>query len=110
MGIRYLESIEYSPTLDALIIALCKDYARRELVLSAKSCGRRTLMEYKYINYKLREAAEEVAGADAAAYINEIGEKIGYAYSKAGAISESTYKSRKKEVKLNIARKLHLID
>ena len=110
MGIRYLEGIQYSPSLDDLIIALCKDYERREAVIADNNCGRRTVMEYKYINYMLREAAEEVAGKYATAYINEIGEKIGYAYSRAGEVSESTYKSRKREVKLNIARKLHLID
>ncbi len=110
MGTGYLESVNYSATLDGLIIAMCKDYARRERALMTKSCSPRTMMEYKYLNIRLHEAAQEVAGEHASAYINEIGEKIGYAYSKAGAVSESTYKMRKKEVKLNIARKLHLID
>ena len=67
-------------------------------------------MEYEYINRRLREAAGEVVGVDYRIYINEIGDKIGYAYSRVDGISETEYKERKKEVKLSIARKLHLLD
>ncbi len=68
-------------------------------------------MEYSYINTKMKEAADEVVSdGTAEIYIEEIGTRCGYAYSRVDHISESTYKIRKKEIKEGIARKLHLKD
>ena len=101
----------FGSTLDLLIIALCRDYERREEAILSKSCGARVFMEYQYLNYRISEAACETAGSSyARTYINEIGKKIGYAGSKIPYISESTYKTEKQAVKLAIARKLALID
>ena len=108
MGIGYLSDMKYTDTLDNLIIAFCKDYSRRESAIRECAHSRRTIMEYKYLNARLREAACEIVGEDGDAYINEIGGKIGYANSSVN-VSESTYKQLKKEVKVNIAKKLHLI-
>ena len=110
MGVGYLSSIGYRETLDALVVAFCRDYFERKRVIDEKRCLCRTRMEYEYINGRILDAACEVAGGDGEVYIREIGEKTGYAYSKIAGISELTYKARKKEVKLNIAKKLHLID
>ena len=71
---------------------------------------RRTLMEYEYLNRRISDAAKEVAGDAYIIYIKEIGENVGYAQSAAEDVSEYTYKKVKKEVKINIAKKLHLID
>lgn len=98
----------YSSTLDALIVAMCADYLRREEAVKEGSISRRTEMEYKYLNYRIFDGASEVVGKeDALTYIYEIGRKIGYAKSKID-ISELTYKNNKLEVKINIAYKLHL--
>ena len=110
MGSRYVNDRGFSETLDFLIIALCRDFATRERAIEEKSCKRRTLMEYEYINRRLVYAAEEIVGSEYRIYIREIGEKIGYAYSEIDGVSETEYKERKKEVKLNIARRLHLLD
>lgn len=105
------KSLELSRTLNELIVALCRDYERREEAILSKSCGARVFMEYQYLNYRISEAACETAGSSyARTYINEIGKKIGYAGSKIPYISESTYKTEKQAVKLAIARKLALID
>jgi hypothetical protein len=67
-------------------------------------------MEYDYINSMLIMGATEIVGEDDAdTIIVEIGDRIGYAYSAIEEVCESTYKNMKKEVKLNIARKLHMI-
>lgn len=111
MGTRNLTDGGYTDTLDAIIVALCKDYARREEALLLGECSRRTAMEYRYINARLYEAATEVVGiCDGVTYIHEIGDRTGYARSKIDYVSESTYKLMKKEVKKRIARKLHLAD
>ena len=101
----------YGETLDNLIVAICRDYTRRENAITDKCCSARTAMEYRYLNSSVLRAAIEVAGeSDGRMYIYEIGEKIGYAYSSVEDVSEGTYKQIKKEVKRNIARKLHLFD
>ena len=110
MGTRYVNDKGFSDTLDFLIVALCRDFQTRERAIAENSCNRRTLMEYEYINIRLVEAAREIAGEEYGNYIYEIGERIGYAYSRVNAASETDYKIKKKEVKINIARKLHLLD
>lgn len=97
----------YTDTLDGVVVALCRDYMRRE----RRTDNRRVMMEHKYINTKMREASGEIVGDRyAEVMIFEIGERIGYAASAIEDISESTYKRRKAEVKLAIARKLYLLD
>ena len=110
MGARYVEN-GYTDTLDGIIIALCRDYCSRRDKGVFDGYSRRTRMEYEYIDSILLRAAGEVAGeSDAERIIAEIGERVGYAYSAIDGVSESTYKIMKKEVKLNIARKLHMLD
>ena len=67
-------------------------------------------MEYEYINRRIADATREIVGEEFLNYIHEIGERIGYAYSKVEDISDTEYKVKKKRVKLNIARKMHLLD
>ena len=98
-------------TLDALVLALCRDYFRRKEAIEDHTANRRTLTEYRYLNYRIREAAAEIVGdVLAPVYIREIGESIGYAKSRDEENSELTYKRYKQLVKANIARKLHLAD
>ena len=98
-------------SVDMIIVALCRDYFRREDALINKSVTKRTDTEYRYYNFKIFDAAAEVVGeADAEIYIKEIGEKVGYAKSDVFLISEVTYKQRKRCVMDNIAKKLHLCD
>jgi hypothetical protein len=110
MGIGYLIDIGYRDTLDALVIALCKDYFSRKSAIESTECSRRTRMEYEYINGRISTAAQEIVGDDFEIYIREIGEAIGYARSQVPDISDSGYKRFKKEIKINIAKKLHLLD
>ena len=101
----------YTPSLDALVVALCRDYDRREESILKSTCGGRVAIEYRYINYRILEAAREIAGSRyALLYIREIGKKVGYANSEIGCLSESAYKTEKLEVKLAVARRLSLLD
>ena len=110
MGARYLSTIGYRETLDVLVVAFCKDYFNRKAAIADGTVSRRTRMEYEYVNHRIAEAAHEIVGEDFEIYIREIGEAKGYAKSEMLDISESTYKIYKKEVKINVARKLHLLD
>ena len=103
------DALGYTETLDAVVVALCRDQKRRERAIEGDSCSKRVAMEYKYINNLVREGAAEIVGEHYAdVYIGEIGSRIGWVYSKI-PLSESAYKLEKAEVKLNIARKLHLL-
>ena len=99
-------------TLNDVVVALCRDFERRRAAINEKSFGRRTLMEYKYLNSLIYDAAAEVVGVrDALAFIREIGEKTGYIRSEMYfRMSESNYKRKKSEVKRTVALKLHLTD
>ena len=108
MGFRNVKGRRDS--LDELIISLCRDQSRRDSVSEREGVSRRTRTELRFISYKIAEAAMEIVGDDYATYIHEIGESIGYAKSSLMDISESEYKLKKAEVKVNIAKRLHLID
>ena len=105
------ETVGSSATLDLVVVALCADYLRREQAITARTVAPRTAMEYKYLNRIIADAARETVGEHYyRLYINDIGDRIGYAYSDAFSITERLYKEKKREVKLNIARRLHLLD
>ena len=110
MGARNMINIDYRDTLDRLVVAFCRDYSARKEAIKHGTCQKRTRMEYEYINGRIEDAAREIVGNKYEIYINEIGYYIGYANSRVDNVCENIYKNLKKEVKVNIARKLHLID
>ena len=98
-------------SVDALVVALCFDYERRERALSEKSVTKRTDTEFRYYNFKIFDAVAQITGERYAVdYIKEIGGRVGYAKTKLDFQSEVSYKNLKKIIKENIAKKLHLID
>ena len=103
-------NVKKASSLDGLVSALCLDYFRRERAIKEGSASRRTLTEFRYFNFKIYDAVKEVVGEEfVLTYIKEIGENIGYANSELYLLSEVAYKQRKKEVRDNIAKKLHLV-
>ena len=98
-------------TLDGLVVALCRDYERRRVAIEKGNFGKRTLMEYRYINFKMLDAAAEIVGLhQAESFISEIGERRGYAKCENPYMSEAAYKRCKAEIKRNIAVKLYLTE
>lgn len=107
------EAVECEPlpqSMDALASALCADYFRREREIKEGDAPLRVRMEYEYLNRRIYTAARELCDGedDAIGYIEEIGAKRGYAKSRF-TVSEKTYKIKKREVKLNILRRLYLL-
>ena len=101
-----------SKTLDNLCVALCADFRRRARAIAERSASRRTVFEYRYLNDRIFFTLSLVGERDSAMrYIEEIGNKIGYANSYfMDEISEVTYKKRKAEIKRRILVALHLQD
>ena len=98
-------------TLDNLVTALCADYARRSALIQKGGLSRRVETELRYLNAKIIDATLEIAeDFELDDFITEIGSGVGYAKSRLSHISETTYKKRKREIKQNVARKLHLVD
>ena len=104
-------ALDLPVSLNSLIVALCLDYPRRRREILSRKLSRRTDIEFRYINSKMYDAAAEIVGEELAElYISEIGEKIGYAYSKVENVSEVTYKINKRKVKEGIALRLYLTE
>lgn len=98
-------------SVDTLVVALCLDYPRRQRAIEEGSVSHRTENEFRYYNFKIFLAVAEIVGEDRApAFIEEIGARRGYAYSAVENMCESTYKIKKRLAKINIAKRLHLID
>lgn len=115
MGVRRLEerppASELEPTVSAVVVALCADYARRARIIEARCASRRVDAEYRYYNFNMYDGAAEVVGEELAElYIREIGERRGYARTEHEEVSEATYKNNKLVVKQAIARRLHLTE
>lgn len=110
MGAGYLNERGYTDAVDTLVVAFCKSYSARAEAIKKGEYSKRTLMEYKYMNARISDAAREVAGNIFEQYIYEIGVSVGYSASSIELISEYEYKKTKREVKINIAKKMHLID
>ena len=107
---RY-ECVNLPLGVERIVVAMCDDFERRERAISEGAVSHRTDMEYRYLNFKIYDAAAEIVGErDAVTFINEIGRKSGYAQTELFTVSETAYKIRKREVKVNIAKRLHLRD
>ena len=111
MGCRDIEPTCLPDTVRQTVVALCADYSRRASLIAGGAVSRRTEIEFRYINFKILEAAEEIAPErDALTYIDEIGRRVGYAKSAISYIGERAYKTQKHGIEINIAKKLHLVD
>lgn len=97
-------------TLDELVVAFCRDRARRIYLREKSHLSKRTMVELRYLDYRIEEAAREIVGDKFDIYLSEIANAVGYAKSEAANVSESVYKLNKARIKGNIARKLHLTD
>ena len=94
-----------------IVELLSRDYEWRKCVIKEKRMTPRVRTEYAYINAKLYSASQDIVGPQYAdIFIHEIGNKIGFAKSRVDCMSEGTYKLYKTRIKLNMLRKLYLLD
>ena len=105
----YYERIN-DKSLERMIEGLCFDYERRKREIAEDKLPKRVLIEYKFLNGKIMEAAIEIVGhIDSEVMIYDIGMRRGYAKSPINRFSEIHYKMLKAKIKLNIAKKLLLL-
>ena len=95
--------------IDAIVVALCADFARRQRVIDSRTAEHRVDMEYRYLNFKIFNAARHMlCERDALIMIEERGGEVGYARSRLEYVSEKTYKEYKRRIKDLIAVALQL--
>ena len=98
------------PSLDMLIVALCRDYFRQRAAIEGHTVEKRVDTEYRYYCFKIYDAVSEIVGDRLSMiFITEIANRVGYAKSELYYYSEKHYKETKLRVKQNIAKRLHLI-
>lgn len=89
---------------------VCEDYGRRKLEIEKGKLPPETIGHYMVINAKIDNA---IASCCDESYCEEIREDIGaskgYRNTKIAYLSYGSYKTRKKECKLAIAKALNLI-
>lgn len=96
--------------VDGIVVALCADYFRRKKLIENRDAGYSVIMECRFLNYRILDAARQVAGdVEAEIYIRDIGGRTGYTKSKLNRLSEGNYKEKKAAVKIAIAKRLLLM-
>ena len=95
-----------------IIQGLCADYERRAKVIAENCLPPRIISEAKYYNVKIFDAVAEIVGEEKAkSYIQDIGSRTGYNHRPdAEYLSEVTYYRKKRECKINIAKKLNFVE
>ncbi len=98
------------PEVGRVVIALCGDYDRRERVLRRKEAPPEVLSTYESLNRGIDRALAEVCEESIRTQLRQdIAERRGARRTPILSISEGTYKRRKRESALRIARELNLL-
>ena len=96
--------------VDRLVVAICGDYERRERILRRKSTEPETAAALAALNAAVDAAIAGVCEPGICLQIRrDIGERRGARRTPLYCLGEATYKRRKHEAKLSIARALHLM-
>ena len=96
--------------VERAVRGMCEDYARRKAEIEEGKLPPETIGHYMIINAKIDNAIASCCEESFCEMIREdIGSQTGYQNSRIFYLSYSSYKMRKKECKLAIAKALHLI-
>lgn len=98
------------PEVGRVVIALCGDYDRRERILRHGEAAPEVLSTYEALNRGIDRAIAEVCEESIRTQLRrDIGERRGARRSPIFTISEGTYKRRKRDTALRIAKELNLV-
>lgn len=98
------------PEVVRVVTALCGDYDRRERVLLHGEAAPEVLSTYEALNRGIDRAIAEVCEEGIRAQLRrDIAEHRGARRTPILTISEGTYKRRKRESEIRIARELNLL-
>ena len=96
--------------VDRLVVAVCGDYERRERLLHRRELPPEVRACLEEMNRRIDAAIAEVCEPGICLQIRrDIGERRGARRTPLYCLGEATYKRRKHEAKLSIARALRLM-
>lgn len=96
--------------VDRMVVAICGDYDRRERILRRSAAAPEVLAYLAELNRTIDRAVAEVCEAGICRQIRlDIGERRGARRTPLYCLGETTYKRRKHDAKIAIAKALHLM-
>ena len=96
--------------VDRLIVAICGDYDRRTRILRRSTAEEAMRAAFATLNHTIDDAIATVCEPGICRQIRlDIGARRGARRTPLYCLGEATYKRRKHEAKLAIARALHLL-
>ncbi len=102
-------SYELPPSVERAVRAMCEDYERRAAEIRRDKLSPLVLGHYMVLNAKIDGAVASVCEAGICEEMRrDIGNGTGHRFTQLYFLSPKTYKARKKESKLAIARALGL--
>ncbi len=97
-------------SVNRVVVAICGDYDRRKREIEKKKIDEQTLSHYRRLNNLIDEAITEECEVGIRNTMREdIGNGVGHRRTQLYYISAGTYKTRKRNTKYRIAKKLNLV-
>ena len=96
--------------INRVVVALCGDYERRQKEIEKKTADEKTIEQYRFLNEVIDSALEEECEEGIRKKLREdIGNGIGHRRTQLYYMAAGTYKTRKRNCKYRIAKKLNLV-
>ena len=97
-------------SVNRVVVAICGDYDRRKREIEKNKIDGETLSHYRQLNDLIDEAITEECEVGIRSTMREdIGNGVGHRRTQLYYISPGTYKTRKRNAKYRIAKKLNLL-
>lgn len=97
-------------SVNRVVVALCGDYDRRKKEIEKNKIDSSTIEYYKYLNAAIDEAIDEECEEGIRGTMrSDIGNGVGHRRTQLYYMAVGTYKSRKRNSKYRIAKKLNLL-
>ena len=97
-------------SVNRVVVALCGDYDRRKREIEKNRIDKETLSHYKELNDLIDEAInEECETGIRSTMRSDIGNGVGHRRTQLYYMAAGTYKTRKRNSKYRIAKKLNLL-
>ena len=97
-------------SVNRVVVALCGDYDRRKKEIEKNRIDKETLSHYKELNDLIDEAInEECEKGIQNTMRSDIGNGVGHRRTQLYYMAAGTYKTRKRNSKYKIAKKLNLL-
>lgn len=97
-------------SVNRVVVAICGDYDRRKREIEKNKIDAETLLHYKQLNDAIDEAINEECEVGIRNTMrSDIGNGVGHRRTQLYYMAAGTYKTRKRNSKYKIAKKLNLL-